>query len=113
MTKKEKLIYLAGILDGEGCLIPYKNNGGYRRSHTARCVVRHTSKKLIDWLRTNFGGHCSIQIREGNRKTQYTWRLRYKEMKEVLTGVMPYLIVKKKEAKQSLKIVLNSKRYAE
>ena len=47
---KEKLIYLAGIIDGEGhfykpaCISGHKSK--YRQ---ARIVISNTSKELIDW----------------------------------------------------------------
>lgn len=117
MNKKEKIIYLAGIIDGEGC-VKFKMSGGTagnkKRYPRARCVVTNTSKKLIYWLKDNFGGNVRIVKREelkgynkgkGNRKTQYHWRLRYGEIKKIFPQIIPYLIIKKKEAKQSLALI--------
>ena len=93
---KENIIYLAGIIDGEGCVKPRKN--------FQRCEVSNTSKELIDWLFDNFGGHKIPVKREGNRKLQYRWILRKEEMKNIFPLIIPYMIIKKSEAEQSLKL---------
>lgn len=105
MTYKEKLIYLAGILDGEGCLRPTKDNRGKRRYRKPRCEISNTSKNLIDWLYKNFDGHCYPVKKEGNRKLQYRWDLRHNEMRRILPRVLPYLRIKKKDALKSLKFL--------
>ena len=110
MTKKEKFIYLAGILDGEGCLNLQHRKGEYRKSTIACCIISNTSKELIDWLHKNFGGYKYLTKREGNRKLQYKLSFRYREIKKIIPKLIPYLRVKKKEAKQSLKIVYQSRR---
>ena len=106
MTKKEKLIYLAGIIDGEGCvkLACHKIKRKYKIYYGCqkRCEVSNTSKKLIDWLYKNFGGHLISAKREGNRKLQYRWALRKKEIEEIFPQIIPYLIVKKEESKETL-----------
>lgn len=103
MTYKEKLIYLAGIIDGEGCVKPHFAKK--RNVYEARCEVSNTSKELIDWLYENFRGFNSPIKREGNRKPQYRWRLRNREMKKIIPLIIPYLIIKKEEAEQSLKLI--------
>ncbi|XOB41791.1 MAG: LAGLIDADG family homing endonuclease [Candidatus Nealsonbacteria bacterium] len=106
MTKKEKLIYLAGIIDGEGCMgrvcstSKKRMKEGRKASYSVRCEVSNTSKKLIDWLYENFGGYKYPIKREENRKLQYRWKLRRKEMKKIIPQMIPYLIIKKNEAKQ-------------
>ena len=102
----EQLAYLAGILDGEGCLkpsrLPNKKTGEYIYK-VARVEVSNTSKELIDWLYGTFGGHvCPMIEREGNRKPQYRWKLRKQEMKDILPLVIPYFQIKKKEAEDIL-----------
>lgn len=115
MNQKEKIIYLAGIIDGEGCVkiskfqIKYKNKDGktkYYFDRQARCEVSNTSKDLIDWLYDNFGGHKFPVRRKVNRKLQYRWKLRQKEIEKILPLIIPYLIVKKQEAKESLRLRL-------
>jgi len=109
MKKIEKVIYLAGIIDGEGCVKPHSSSSnflrGYKKQIQARCEVSNTSKELADWLQKNFGGDVRTVKREGNRKTQYWWRLRNGEMKKVLPQIIPYLIVKKEEALQTLTLI--------
>jgi len=103
MKQKEKIIYLAGIIDGEGCVKP--NYLIKNKNLVARCVVSNTSFELVSWLKNNFGGYIRIVKREGNRKIQYWWTLRNKEIKDLFPKIIPYLIIKKKEAIQSLSLI--------
>ena len=109
MTQKEKIIYLAGIMDADGCLKIYHRNNRGRREGCRKFVVSNTSKELIDWLYKNFGGwRCPVK-REGNRKLQYRWELRSEEILDVLPQILPYLIVKKEDAKIQMNYLKNRK----
>ena len=90
---KEDLIYLAGIIDGEGCV---------KINRQARCEITNTSKELIDWLYNTFGGHTYTTKQITSRKLQYRWVLRKLEIKKLLPLVLPYLKIKKEEAEQSI-----------
>ena len=105
MTKKEKLIYLAGIIDGEGCVRPiFRSNSKKTKFwYHPRCTVHNTSEDLIDWLIKNFGGKKTICKRDETRKISYLWNLRYAEMQEILPQLCPYLIVKKEETLITIK----------
>lgn len=108
MVCKERFVYLAGIIDGEGCVgmvcstSKKRIREGRKRSSCARCEVSNTSKELVDWLYDNFGGYKYPVKREGNRKLQYRWKLRKEEMKKVIPQIIPYLIIKKQECKELL-----------
>jgi len=61
-----KYIYLAGIIDGEGCISLAKN--GCARKYI-KIVVVNTSKDLIFWLKENFDGWIRLnKSKIGNRK---------------------------------------------
>ena len=94
----QQLAYLAGILDGEGCLKPskaWKNPSCF----SLRCEVSNTDKDLISWLYKTFGGYTAPIKRSPPQKPQYRWRLRVPEMKLIIPQVLPYLVTKRNEAK--------------
>lgn len=102
MSEKTKFAYLAGIIDGEGCL----SIGAGRRqkwgviNYNSIVSVANTDIGLIKWLHTNFGGNFfdGKQQRPNNKK-HYIWRvLKRKEIEILLLAVLPYLIVKRNQA---------------
>jgi len=56
--EKEKIIYLAGIVDGEGHFYkPLTVNGKGKKYYYSRLVVVQKEPELIEWLKENFGGN--------------------------------------------------------
>ncbi len=62
MTKKEKIIYLAGIMDGEGTFYrpAMKKKDRKRTYYYPRMVITQKERPLLDWTKKNFGG-CIYQ----------------------------------------------------
>ena len=57
MNQREKLAYLAGIIDGEGSIMIWKSNIDAKRrgQFNLRVNISSTDKCLMDWLVKNFG----------------------------------------------------------
>ena len=88
-----QLSYFAGIIDGEGCF-----NIGCRgkKTYTLRLFVMNTSKPLIDYLHTNFGGWKYSRQRENKKwKIRHEWFVDRQVIDEILPLIHPFLIVKK------------------
>jgi hypothetical protein len=109
MSEKTKFAYLAGIIDGEGCL----SIGAGRRqkwgvvNYNSIVSVANTDIRLIKWLHQNFGGNFfdGKQQRPNNKK-HYIWRLlKRKDIEVLLLAVLPYLIVKREQAIVLLELV--------
>src|SRR3989344_3618210 len=98
MTEREKIIYLAGITDGEGHFYyPATRNGRGELHHYPRLVIIQKDFELIRWLKANYGG-C---VTHGNNETggYYRWQLQGKKVKELANLMLPYLIVKRGQVK--------------
>ncbi len=100
--------YLAGIIDGEGCITISIRSNRKLFSVIHRLMVYNTNKEMIDWIASRFGGSQSIHIREGsNHKPdgihegygqKAVYRLAWASadsITHILGGVLPYLVSKK------------------
>lgn len=112
-TGLRELGYLAGIIDGEGCISAYYRKQGWdqrwpsssRPYLRARVIVGNTSKELIDWL-AQWGGN----VTEGtNNKRNPKWSPNWNwavdsnsECHKLLSALVPHLIVKRKKALEVL-----------
>lgn len=95
-TKDEaELAYLAGIIDGEGCI-------GVAKRRYVRLRVSNTNFDLIQWLYQKFGGSIWNVKVKGNRRAQKCWTLKAKKATDLLECVLPYLIIKEEQAQLAL-----------
>jgi hypothetical protein len=102
---KLKWSYLAGIVDGEGCvsLSAYHrtdNLDGQWRYSFAFSIV-NTDLKLMKWLISNFGGVYYTKGNGGNSnwKMSYLWRPKgRRNTEQLLLALLPYLVVKREQA---------------
>jgi len=104
------LAYLAGIIDGEGCIhIGYYFNKSQNRStyHTL-IQITSTDKPLIEWLSVHFGGKAALytkaQTPKNSRQTPYTWKITGDELTHICRLVLPYMISKKDQIEIMLKM---------
>jgi hypothetical protein len=100
MSDKAKYSYLAGIIDGEGCLTIGAGNKGNVTNYNSIIMVTSTSEKLVKWLQHNFGGNYYQSGREvPNCKPAFIWRfLKKAEIEKLLLAILPYLIIKREQA---------------
>lgn len=103
--------YLAGIIDGEGCLSVYyiKRHGNIANSLYPVLIIGNTDIRLLKWLNTYFPAEkIKERIHKNkNAKPSYTYRNRNKKMLiEILKGTIPYLVLKQKQAKLLLNFLL-------
>ena len=98
---KELFAYIAGLIDGEGCIYicKEKKNGRVIR-YRVRLQITNTNKLLIDFLKNSIGfGYVTsgIKIRDG-WKTRYDWIVMNGQARDVLNKCIPYLVIKKQQA---------------
>lgn len=91
--------YMAGIIDGEGC-IDVQIRGGYCRPRM-RIAMAEVAKEFLEACRNNFGGY--ISVRNFNRKewnTSYCWEIcGYKQFCKFMRNVVKHLILKKEQVR--------------
>lgn len=85
--------YMAGLMDGEGCISVDRSGGG-------RIMIGMTDVEVISWL-ARFGGYVDARRRQPPRKEMYVWRLhRQACVRAFLEDILPHmkLITKREKA---------------
>lgn len=92
------LAYLAGIIDGEGCIQVWRDHRN--NTHMPRIDVEMTHSQTIDWIRAMFPGVSNKPITRSNPRhaTTYDWCVMGRKALNVLQQVLPYLKGKRREA---------------
>lgn len=101
--KKNKYIYLAGIIDGEGSLIISRSDRGNYMNYYGRIHVKNTDMRLMKWLVNNFGGNIHVNKPKSHlHSVAYSWYFagNAKSKEDLLLALMPYLIIKRDQAVQ-------------
>ena len=98
----EQNAYLAGIIDGEGCMyIGRVKQGKYGSGWQWHVTLSVTScdKVLIDWLENTYGGRRAHRYRWTSKKKfyrpVYRWNATGPMLDHVLAVIEPYLTIKK------------------
>lgn len=101
--------YLAGIIDGEGCVYVNKRNPHGRRKtcgYGVKVCVSITSYNLVEW----FIKHAQLssihhKIPDGNRKEQWLCTWNNSKAEWILKTVLPHLVIKNKQAELGLNLL--------
>ena len=104
--KKTDLAYMAGIIDGEGCIrIGKGNQGGNNKkvNYTLKMSIGMANPYIPQMFRFVFGGHF-FQSTEGTAERLPTWQWGIDSNKavDVLRTLLPYLKLKKSEAELAI-----------
>lgn len=104
--------YTAGIVDGEGtiCITKGTNKRGKEPAYGLFCVVTNTNIILPKWLLAKTGiGKVSLKTRNGANihkwKPAYQWVLRTDEIAKFLPQILPYLLLKQRQAELMLEFI--------
>lgn len=98
-----EVAYIAGIIDGEGWIGIHqlgKNGGVSRRAGQYRmCVeVGNTNEAIIRFLHSRLGGSVAFRGSKGKAKAHWKWQSSSYVSLFVLDAVLPYLIIKRRQA---------------
>lgn len=99
MWTDTQLAYLAGIIDGEGCVYIYtrKTRDNYT-DFFPRLQLITTSKDLHDWIHSIFGGMVfARKISNPKWKPRFEWYTTRNLLDKILWQILPYLVIKKRQ----------------
>ena len=93
MLSQEQAAYLAGVIDGEGCITASGFN-------SLRVQVANTNREWLETLRQWCGGGGCVTQHRGrfNKRPSYSWALSVRQSQEVVGQCLPYLMLKKQQA---------------
>jgi len=106
MTKKQQIIYLAGLVDGEGYVGVKKNNsvvrGGYCKNPTYHEIIqiRMIDERAIAIFKKVFGGNYYKETEHSkySKRPLYCYKATDLMAANALKILLPYLLIKKQEA---------------
>lgn len=119
-SNTSRYAYLAGIVDGEGCLRIDIAKEGERKvpSYRLRLQIAQTNGKIIDWLFGNFGGSIyqpsakkTKRIRPNGEiyetvTTDFRWSVQKREkIMPILKKILPFSIEKKPQIQVGLEFL--------
>jgi hypothetical protein len=96
----EELAYLAGIVDGEGCVGAYSTSGTRpkRASFRFSVCVAMCERAALDLFVELYGGAVRSSMRGGRRRPIFSWTVYADRAAAVASDVLPYLRVKRGQA---------------
>ena len=111
-----EIAYLAGLIDGEGCIyIGHTKQGKYGNGYQWHSVLKITScdEAIIIWLENTFGGSKDSRYRWTSKqkftRPVYNWQASGPMLDYILPKVRPYLIIKPKQCDVMISYRLTSK----
>jgi len=96
LSLQEKIIFLAGIFDGEGSFGLWSR--GKNRAKTLRCEVGTSDPDMVLRFQQIFGGHFYLKtgVKEKNKKI-YKWTLAGAQALKPLQLMIPYMCLRRRE----------------
>ena len=113
---RAELAYLAGIIDGEGCIGVYRSGWRYagRRTprHALTLKVTNTDPRMLLWIMERFGGTVRPTGEKRPRhRESWVWQMGSARMAaNILVAVFPYLVIKREQAVLALGFVATLRR---
>lgn len=97
MNRKEKLSYLAGLIDADGHIYcPLKAPGGRTKKYPVPTIlVNNTNKQMLDWIRENIGGSIYVARKATKKwKTYFRWQVTGNRAVALGKELRPYIVIK-------------------
>jgi hypothetical protein len=95
---KSDLGYVAGIIDGEGCIMITKHQHHDRFEYQMYVDVSNTSLRIVNKIKGLFGGSIYSRERSGTNFRIHQWKLCGNKACEMLKKIKPFLQEKKEQA---------------
>ena len=105
--------YVAGFLDGEGCIVVHKaaatDNGRVTPRYDLHVSAYQCSRKVLDQLATQFGGAVYSHQRSNRpaMRDSWSWKITGVAANKFLEIIYPHLVEKKSQAWLGLEFFAN------
>ena len=103
------LDYIAGFVDGEGCITLTKRpkkrkNGAVHVEYQPVLVIANTNKAVLEEIRKVISGSIVTRPNQGNRKRTYALRLGNRQCYKAMADLKDYLLIKRPQALLILRV---------
>lgn len=114
---KRTFSYLAGLIDGEGCIAMYARKDKKAidgLTYMPYLTIAGKDKWFLEEIKKSFGGAiCLGGVSPLSKSRIYSLRFRATEIRKLLPKIIPHLILKKQEAivlREGLKLTADHRR---
>lgn len=105
MPEPTVLAYLAGVFDSDGYISAHRSTRNGKAYYAARVGIAGTRRQPHDLAASLWGGTVSLYIPKNPRhRGQYQWSRTGDVAAEIITQVLPYLLVKQEQARIALEV---------
>ena len=95
LSEKNKLLFLAGLFDGEGSFGVWGKGNGRK---TFQCGIEMCDKDILDRFSNFFGGSVlKVRIRKPNWTQTWRWRLSGARAYECIDKMIKYMCQRRQE----------------
>ena len=107
-TEPTVLAYIAGIVDGEGCITATTISSNSKHDPTRRChvlslAISNTNEALVNWLLESIPGtRVRVTEKTKGRKIGYVIKMSGQNATSLLVSLLPYLVAKREQAKLAI-----------
>ena len=99
----KELAYIAGLFDGEGSISVYKERTTSYRLARIHVDLQNTNVAIVKYLKDYFGGYFRVRILPSGKPCG-VWMVSCKKAIDVLGQLLPYLRIKKEQARLAIEI---------
>ena len=105
MTKRHDISYLAGIIDGEGCISI--NHSKKTNEYRLRISITSTDRILLDWVQERYGGYIYERKKQlPHHRRKYEWIIfAHRPQEQFLKLLADTLIIKQDRAQLGLSLL--------
>lgn len=93
--------YIAGLLDGEGCIQIRK---GKSSGWSCYISISNTNRECLEFVQLRFGGHIYGSPKKNSNYIVYQWNIRSLKAMEFAKAVKPFSIIKRKQLETFLRV---------
>jgi hypothetical protein len=108
MISETDKAYLAGLIDGEGCISILSHTQNGRLKHTLNLKISSSDLAVLNYLRDKYEmGYVSCSAKDGangeNCRAVYAWGASSQKARILIEMAMPYMLIKKEQADIAIK----------
>ena len=104
-TKYCHIAYMAGLFDGEGCIVIERQKA--RHTYQLKCLLGMLNEYIPQLFHFNFG--CKVYQRKrllnGRQAEYWYWQIASQQAYKFLKSIYPHIIIKKPQAEVGIRFV--------